>query len=32
MLIFFYIDLRKKNKKSRLDKKKAELYNHNRSK
>lgn len=32
MLIFFYIDLRNKNKKSRLDKKKAELYNYNRSK
>ena len=32
MLIFFYIDLRNKNKKSSLDKKKAELYNHNRSK
>ena len=32
MLIFFYIDLRNKNKKSRLDKKKVELYNHNRSK
>ena len=33
MLIFFlYADLRNKNKKSRIDKKEAELYNHNRSK
>lgn len=30
--LFLYIDLRNKNKKSRLDKKKAELYNYNRSK
>lgn len=30
--LFLYTDLRDKNKKSKLDKKKAELYNHNRSK
>ena len=30
--LFLYTDLRNKNKKSRLDKKEAELYNHNRSK
>lgn len=30
--LFLYADLRGKNKKSRLDKKEVELYNHNRSK
>ena len=30
--LFLSTDLKDKNKKSRLDKKKAELYNHNRSK
>ena len=30
--LFLYTDLRDKNKKSKLDKKEAELYNHNRSK
>ena len=30
--LFLSTDLREKNKKSRLDKKEAELYNHNRSK
>ena len=30
--LFLYAELRDKNKKSRLDKKEAELYNHNRSK
>ena len=30
--LFLSTDLREKNKKSKIDKKEAELYNHNRSK